>query len=308
MKNTAKKGSVGKSRRPGVTGKTADGGVYRRVHRSKLQAAAFNPRVMDPIAARRLRESIQRSGGLIEPPVWNERTGHIVGGHKRLEAMDTIQGTDDYYLTVCVVNLPENEEIETNIRLNSPLLQGDYDAMLLDDLLVRPDVELEFTGLDLSFLENLHVEQEVDLPREFMAPEDLESDQAIEDEGIDEDLAEALDEVDQAEADEQKQAEIDEWKRRKAHFKQQEAFTHQTGLSFRVVCPSDKTCAALMEALGKAVVKNSTGDYVDGMILAEALGIREKLQKILKEERPGKLKDFKLDKTKGKNDSRRQSR
>lgn len=303
-KKPTKKTPAKKSVKP-VNGKTipkapaklaADGGVYKIMWRSELKPADYNPRQITPNAARRLRESIRLSGGLVQPPIWNTRTGSLVGGHQRLAQMDVLQAdqgnTSDYQLTVCVVDLSPQQEIETNIRLNSPQIAGEYDVEALDELLAREDIDIGHTGLDMGFLEDLHIQADMDLPEWMLDPEDREAQEALEDDGIIDDMAEALDEVDEAEDEEDEQAVLDEIHRRKAHFNQQEGFNHQSGLSFRVVCPSDGTCEALLKHLGLAFVK---GEYVDGMLLAEQLGIKEELQKILKKERPKKLKDFTLE-------------
>lgn len=278
----------------------ADGGKYEVLHRSRLKDADYNPRVISPSAFRRLKESIRRSG-MIQPPVWNKRTGNIVGGHQRLRALDEVKGTQDYSLTVCMVDLSEADEIALNIRLNSPLLAGDYNVIGLDNLLERPDVDLDATGLDQSFLEILHVDAGIDLPAWMLPPEDQDAETALQEEGMEEALGEALDDADEAEEIEDEQAAILEHKRRKAAFNAQENFAQQHMTSFRVVFPSDAVCSAFLDLLGKAY----TGEYVDGMALAalmdqkaglkESGGMKAQLQEILRKERPKKLKDFTVD-------------
>ena len=277
-----------KTNAPKKSKTVGDGGQYTIIHRSKLVDAPYNPRVIDDVAARRLRDSIKRTGGLIQPPVWNKRTGHIVGGHKRLEQLDVIKGTQDYELTVLTVDWPVEKEIETNIALNSPLLQGEFDIEMLDELLQSPNVEFDHAGIDLTYLESLHLDNGLDLPEWLLSPEDTASDEALAEEGMEESISEAMDEADAAEAYENEQEEIAEIKRRKESFAEQEAFTHQVGVSFRVVCPSDGTCEALLKHLSKAMVRSGSGEYIDGMLLADKLGIKDKLQSILDSERPKK--------------------
>ena len=60
-----------------------------RVHRSRLKNAPYNPRVITPEAKDRLRKILERKG-LLEALVWNVRTEHIVGGHRRLECLDAL--------------------------------------------------------------------------------------------------------------------------------------------------------------------------------------------------------------------------
>ena len=56
---------------------------------SRLIPADYNPRVAltpDMPEFERLKNSIETFGN-VEPIVWNERTGHIVGGHQRLAVL-----------------------------------------------------------------------------------------------------------------------------------------------------------------------------------------------------------------------------
>lgn len=58
----------------------------RRIELGKLKEAAYNPRVaLKPGDAEfeKLKRSIETFGD-VEPIVWNERTGNIVGGHQKL--------------------------------------------------------------------------------------------------------------------------------------------------------------------------------------------------------------------------------
>ena len=168
---------------------SADGATYQLIHRSKLKNAPYNPRVIDPVSFRRLKESIERTKGLVEPPVWNKRTGNLVGGHQRLEVLDILKKTMDYTLVVAVVDLTEPQEIELNIALNNPNLSGQYDLNLLDDLLGRTDVEIGHTGFDITTLELLHMDAHIDLPSWMLPEEEVESQTDIEE------LAEAVEDA-----------------------------------------------------------------------------------------------------------------
>src|SRR5260221_5287679 len=61
----------------------------RRLPVAELNPAPYNPRralkPTDP-AYRKLEASL-RQFGLVEPLVWNESTGHVVGGHARLRIL-----------------------------------------------------------------------------------------------------------------------------------------------------------------------------------------------------------------------------
>ena len=56
---------------------------------SELQPAPYNPRLeltRDDPHYRKLKRSIERFG-LVEPLLWNKRTGFLVGGHQRLRVL-----------------------------------------------------------------------------------------------------------------------------------------------------------------------------------------------------------------------------
>ena len=95
---------------------------------SELTPADYNPRSITDAALKGLRASIQRFG-LVEPIIWNERTGNVVGGHQRLKVLiaDGEVGTD-----VVVVDLPAVEERALNVALNNPAIGGDFTDEIRD--------------------------------------------------------------------------------------------------------------------------------------------------------------------------------
>ena len=119
------------------------------VHRSQVQGAPYNPRQMSDEARKKLRKGMEKLG-LLAPPTWNETTGHIVGGHQRMTAMDAIMGTDDYTLRVARVRMDLKAEGEANILLNNQQAQGDWDLDKLAALLKAPDVDFAATGFDVA--------------------------------------------------------------------------------------------------------------------------------------------------------------
>src|SRR5690242_1852294 len=91
-----------------------------------LKPAPYNPR-------RQLRpgdkpfEKLARSlreFGLVEPLVWNELTGHVVGGHLRLGILKA-QGVRE--VPVSVVRLSPEREKALNVLLNNREAQGRFD-------------------------------------------------------------------------------------------------------------------------------------------------------------------------------------
>jgi hypothetical protein len=123
------------------------------VHRSELKNAPYNPRRITDSARRRLKKNLE-TVGLVQPIVWNRRTGHIVGGHQKVKCLDALEGTHDYLVPVAVVDMDEVTERAQNIFLNNAEAQGDWDAVLLADALKGiPDVDM--TGFDMGDLYSL---------------------------------------------------------------------------------------------------------------------------------------------------------
>jgi len=131
----------------------------------RLVPAPYNPRKVlkaTDRAWRKLEASI-REFGLVEPLIWNERTGHIVGGHARLAILKTMGLTE---VPVSVVHLSDAREKALNVVLNNQEAQGRYDpsrlADVLDDLEALP--ELSMTGFDPESLPPLRLEPLAELP------------------------------------------------------------------------------------------------------------------------------------------------
>ena len=125
----------------------------------QLQPAAYNPRrVLRPTdkAYRKLERSL-REFGLVEPLVWNESTGRVVGGHARLSILKSMGVTE---VPVSVVRLSEAREKALNVMLNNQEAQGRYDPSRLADLLdeLNDMPELELTGFDSNALPPLRLQ------------------------------------------------------------------------------------------------------------------------------------------------------
>lgn len=125
----------------------------------QLQPAAYNPRrVLAPksMAYRKLKASLEQFG-LVEPLVWNERTGRVVGGHARLRILRELGVR---HVPVSVVRLDEAREKALNVVLNNQEAQSRYDPAKLADLLseLQDLPELELTGFDESTLTALRFE------------------------------------------------------------------------------------------------------------------------------------------------------
>ena len=129
-----------------------------------LMPAPYNPRrVLSPTspAYRKLKASITEFG-LVEPLIWNELTGHVVGGHARLRVLKELGVAE---VPVSVVRLTDAREKALNVVLNNQEAQGRYDPDKLADLLTeledRPEFEL--TGFDSRALTALRFQPAKDL-------------------------------------------------------------------------------------------------------------------------------------------------
>lgn len=119
----------------------------RKMKISDLRPADYNPR-QDLKPGDREYEKIARSideFGYVEPIVWNEQTGNVVGGHQRLKVLKE-RGFEE--IEVTVVNLSEKDEKILNVALNK--ITGRWDFGKLSELLTELQEEgaLEATGFE----------------------------------------------------------------------------------------------------------------------------------------------------------------
>jgi len=124
-----------------------------------LTPAPYNPR--RPLqsadqAYQKLATSL-REFGLVEPLVWNETTGHVVGGHLRL-AILRAAGVES--APVSVVQLSAERERALNVVLNNREAQGRFDPEKLAELLSELEdlPELELSGFDAADLRAMRLE------------------------------------------------------------------------------------------------------------------------------------------------------
>ena len=139
---------------------------------AQLTPSPYNPRkVLKPTDAayRKLRASLVEFG-LVEPLVWNETTGHVVGGHARLKILHELGVTE---VPVSVVRLDSTREKALNVVLNNQEAQGRYDPTKLRDLLLELHSlsQLSLSGFDEAMLSNLQLEPVGELP-----PDDRDAD------------------------------------------------------------------------------------------------------------------------------------
>lgn len=130
----------------------------RTMQVGELVPADYNPRKMDERARTGLSKSID-AFGLVEPVIWNERTGNVVGGHQRLYDLiaKNVQETD-----VVVVDLPASKEKALNIALNNPAISGQFDGEKLSLLLQELREQEAALADDLLLLELEQRQTEID--------------------------------------------------------------------------------------------------------------------------------------------------
>ncbi|KYC74076.1 site-specific DNA-methyltransferase [Bacillus sp. FSL K6-3846] len=129
--------------------------IIKKIPIEKINPAPYNPRIDlqtgDP-EYEALKQSMTRFGA-VEPLVWNERTGNLVGGHQRFKILREEQPKT---LLVSVVNLDEAEEKALNLALNK--ISGDWDEEKLQLLLAELNNtfdDITLTGFSDAELEEL---------------------------------------------------------------------------------------------------------------------------------------------------------
>lgn len=129
----------------------------RKVKVKDLRPADYNPR-QDLQPGDREYEKLARSFeefGYVEPIIWNERTGNIVGGHQRAKMLSSDPEAE---MLVSVVNLSDREEKILNVALNK--ITGRWDVGKLKDVLVelQEQGKMELTGFEDWELEAISIE------------------------------------------------------------------------------------------------------------------------------------------------------
>jgi ParB-like chromosome segregation protein Spo0J len=150
-----------------------------RISIADLRPAPYNPRVgLKPgdAAYERLQRSLEEFD-LVQPLVWNRRTGHVVGGHQRLEILKR-RGVSE--VECVVVDLPVEREKALNIALNNSRVAGDWEPQKLLDLVGElqslPDFDATLTGFSEQELCDLVLRPADDFETE--ADSGLESEEA----------------------------------------------------------------------------------------------------------------------------------
>jgi len=143
---------------------------------AKINPAPYNPRIDlkpgDP-EYEKLKRSIINFG-YVEPLVWNEKTGNLVGGHQRFKILIEEGFTE---VEVSVVNLSLDEEKVLNIALNK--IKGNWDedklAKVLEDIKANVDIDVTLSGFDIPEIDQVFDRVNETLEDEFDFDEQLKS-------------------------------------------------------------------------------------------------------------------------------------
>ena len=145
----------------------------RSIPIDQLKPAPYNPRIsLQPgsPAYRRLERSLDEFS-LVQPIVWNEQTGHVVGGHQRLRILKD-KGIDE--VDAVVVSLSLEREKALNIALNNSQVAGDWDAGkligVMSELNGLPDFDATLTGFDAGDINDILMTPAQEIAPETEAP------------------------------------------------------------------------------------------------------------------------------------------
>jgi hypothetical protein len=114
----------------------------------------------------------------VEPIIWNEETGNIVGGHQRYKILLEEGHTE---VECVVVKLPADKEKALNVALNK--VTGDWEVKALAELLNdlnEQDFDLTLTGFDAAEIEDLFSQ----VHDKDVTDDDFDVDAALEEESI----------------------------------------------------------------------------------------------------------------------------
>ena len=119
-----------------------------------LIPAPYNPRTSTKKQEQNLKESLSKFG-LVEPIIFNKRTGYIVGGHFRVRELTKLGYTS---IDCVVVDLSEDDERELNVRLNANTGAWDFE-LLANEWIVEDLVEWGLEGIPFD-IEEEQIEKE----------------------------------------------------------------------------------------------------------------------------------------------------
>ena len=142
------------------------------INRTQINFAPYNPKhhTKDSVdQMKRNFKSVAFLGGI----VWNESTGNLIDGHKRIQALDAINKYDgtpktNYEVKVESINLDEKTEKEQNIFQTKSRTDLDDEAMriLIKDIDYKnaglDEFDLNYYGVDIPEIQNTNVVEELE--------------------------------------------------------------------------------------------------------------------------------------------------
>lgn len=156
------------------------GMIVQKIPVSEINPAKYNPR-KDLKPGDPEYEKLKRSMtefGYVEPIIWNEETGNIVGGHQRYKILLEEGHTE---VECVVVKLPADKEKALNVALNK--VTGDWEVKALTELLNdlnEQDFDLSLTGFDAAEIEDLFSQ----VHDKDVTDDDFDLDKALEEEPV----------------------------------------------------------------------------------------------------------------------------
>jgi DNA modification methylase len=156
------------------------GMIIQKIRVSEINPAKYNPR-KDLKPGDPEYEKLKRSMtefGYVEPIIWNEETGNIVGGHQRYKILLEEGHTE---VECVVVKLPADKEKALNVALNK--VTGDWEVKALAELLNdlnEQDFDLTLTGFDAAEIEDLFSQ----VHDKDVTDDDFDLDKALEEEPV----------------------------------------------------------------------------------------------------------------------------
>lgn len=118
----------------------------KEVMRSQLSLNPYNPKKHSDKQVDGQRKNI-KAFGYLGGIVWNQRTGNLIDGHRRVKALDQLNkydGTNDYPVKVEVVDFDEKQEKEQMTYMALGSTRPDY-QMIADYL---PDIDPNLAGIE----------------------------------------------------------------------------------------------------------------------------------------------------------------
>jgi hypothetical protein len=129
----------------------------RAIKRTQIKFAPYNPKKHSVDNIKKQLKNLKRVGYL-GGIVWNEVTGNLVSGHKRIMAFDlhnNYNGTQetDYQISVGVVQMDEKTEKEQNVYMDAASTNTTQDYDLLAELIPEIDyINAGLTEIDLNII------------------------------------------------------------------------------------------------------------------------------------------------------------